>query len=199
MVFVGSYLPLSLILLVQDIDFALLCHSALTVEVGHQTNRAMPFGKPWMLCLVVLCLVCFILTLFIFRLAGKKARASIKIEDAKHVPSELIGYTLPYVVSFMKADLVDESGLLLGLATFLVWFFCITYRSGQIVLNPLLAVFGWRLYEVRYHFIESRRTYVGKAFSRNVISSGDRCLHTAVDDVMVIGRITKEGHDDDAR
>ncbi|MDX5997051.1 hypothetical protein HRJ35_07595 [Shewanella oneidensis MR-1] len=38
---------------------------------------------------------------------------------------------------------------LLGFAVFLFWMFAITYKSGQIIMNPLLLMFGWRLYEAK--------------------------------------------------
>lgn len=38
---------------------------------------------------------------------------------------------------------------LLGFAVFLFWMFAITYKSGQIIMNPLLLMFGWKLYEAK--------------------------------------------------
>lgn len=41
----------------------------------------------------------------------------------------------------------SEPQKLLGFTVFLLWMFAITYKSGQILMNPLLLIFGWRLYE----------------------------------------------------
>ncbi|OYY44666.1 MAG: hypothetical protein B7Y56_08840 [Gallionellales bacterium 35-53-114] len=41
----------------------------------------------------------------------------------------------------------NEPEKLLGFSVFLLWMFAITYKSGQIIMNPLLLMFGWRLYE----------------------------------------------------
>jgi len=38
---------------------------------------------------------------------------------------------------------------LLGFAVFLFCMFAITYKSGQIIMNPLLLMFGWKLYEAK--------------------------------------------------
>ena len=43
----------------------------------------------------------------------------------------------------------DSPEKLLGFAFFLLWMFAITYKSGQIIMNPLLLMFGWRLYEAK--------------------------------------------------
>ena len=53
----------------------------------------------------------------------------------------------PYVVSFMGIS-YEHPEKLLGFAVFLFWMFAITYKSGQIIMNPLLLMFGWKLYEV---------------------------------------------------
>lgn len=41
----------------------------------------------------------------------------------------------------------SEPEKLLGFVVFLIWMFAITYKSGQIIMNPLLLMFGWRLFE----------------------------------------------------
>lgn len=53
-----------------------------------------------------------------------------------------------YVVSFMGIS-YEAPEKLLGFAVFLFWMFAITYKSGQIIMNPLLLMFGWRLYEAK--------------------------------------------------
>ena len=58
-----------------------------------------------------------------------------------------MNYTLPYIVSFMSFG-YDQEGKFIGIVIFLTWIFWITYKSGQIILNPILVAFGWKLYEV---------------------------------------------------
>jgi hypothetical protein len=38
-------------------------------------------------------------------------------------------------------------GKIAGLAVFLLWLFLITYRGGYIIMNPILLILGWNLYE----------------------------------------------------
>ncbi len=64
----------------------------------------------------------------------------------KATPNEVINYTFPYVVSFMGIA-YDEPQKLIGFFVFLLWMFAITLKSGQILMNPLLLIFGWKLYE----------------------------------------------------
>jgi len=71
---------------------------------------------------------------------------SVNVIRAKATPNEIINYTFPYVVSFMGVTYGDYQKLL-GFGVFLLWLFAIRYKSGQILMNPLLLILGWRLYE----------------------------------------------------
>ena len=69
------------------------------------------------------------------------------VTESKHVPADLINYVIPYVVSFMSLD-YEQTPKLFGFAVFLIWIFWITYKSGQIALNPVLAVLGLSLIHI---------------------------------------------------
>lgn len=71
---------------------------------------------------------------------------AVNVKKYKPIPNEIINYTFPYVVSFMGIS-YDEPQKLIGFLVFLLWMFAITYKSGQILMNPLLIIMGWRLYE----------------------------------------------------
>lgn len=71
---------------------------------------------------------------------------AVNVKKYKPIPNEIINYTFPYVVSFMGIS-YDEPQKLIGFLVFLLWMFAITYKSGQILMNPLLIIMRWRLYE----------------------------------------------------
>ena len=191
-VFVGSYLPLSVILLVQDFDYALYAHSECWPLAAKGTQCVIPLAHPVAsLGFVAACGVCFTVTVLVLRLARARAKVSIVIERAKYVPSELMSYALPYIVAFVNMDY--EPKKLVGLALFLVWLFWITYRSGQIVLNPFLVAFGWKLYELTYRFTDRETEHSGKALCDNLVATGDRCRHMVIDDVIIIRTETQGG------
>ena len=191
-VFVGSYLPLSVILLVQDFDYALYARSVCWPLAPNGTHCVIPLAHPVAsLGFAAACGACFAVTVLVLRLTRARAKVSIVIERAKHIPSELMSYALPYIVAFINMDY--EPNKLVGLAIFLIWLFWLTYRSGQIVLNPFLVAFGWRLYELTYRFTDSETEHSGKALCDNVISTGDRCRHTMIDDVIIIRTKTQGG------
>ena len=70
----------------------------------------------------------------------------LQVKRMKATPNEIINYTFPYVVSFMGIAYGDPQKLI-GFVVFLLWMFAITLKSGQILMNPLLLIFGWKLYE----------------------------------------------------
>ena len=107
--------------------------------------------------------------------------------EVKHVPAELMSYTLPYVVSFMSLE-YQETGKFVGLIIFLFWIFLITYRSGQLILNPLLVVLGWRLYEVKYCFPGDNKTYTGKALSKSQLEPEVRYKQLQTQDILIISK-----------
>ena len=145
-VFLGSYLPLSLIMLVQSIDYKMASAPACwPLLLGH---CELPLPNPHLaIGSVVATLLCFIATLAVLGLVKPKQGA--QVSEAKYIPTDMINYTLPYIVSFMGLN-YQETGKLLGFLVFLGWMFWISYRSGQIILNPVLIVLSWRLYEITY-------------------------------------------------
>lgn len=144
LVFMGSYFPLALILALQDVT-ADTWHAGLCVSLD---SCALPrLNHPTLSILgVALTGACLLLT---FRILGSlRYKYPVDVIESKPIPSELISYSFPYIVSFMGVD-YGSIGKIAGLIAFLVWLFLITYRTGQIIMNPILLILGWSLYEVK--------------------------------------------------
>ncbi|TDE34821.1 hypothetical protein [Antarcticimicrobium sediminis] len=151
-IFLGSYLPLFLILLAQTFPAP-----EITFPCGFSL-RDLPltkiiFDAPLPLVHLSLSTASFISVCgTYFFLEGQNLNQSIKVTSSKPMATELMNYVLPYVVSFMGIDFYDERKFI-GFIIFLGWMFILTYRSGQILMNPVLILFGYRLHEIKYHFI----------------------------------------------
>lgn len=96
-----------------------------------------------------------------------------------------MNYVLPYVVSFMSLDFKDTNKFF-GFLVFLSWLFLITFRSGQIILNPLLIVFGWNLYEIKYKYPRSPNIFTGRMLSRVAISPNTTYIQAPIQDVLIV-------------
>jgi hypothetical protein len=179
--FLGSYFPLSLILVVQDIKDASwkepICRIA-AVSTCHLPELANPVRALSLLAICALSLV-----LFIVMMKGLSAYSNLEVVDSKSVPNDLINYVFPYVVSFMGIDLGAE-GKFYGFLLFILLMFVITYRSGQLLMNPFLLVSGWQLYELNV-LTEGQKRCV-KALSQDQIQPGDRLESCLVHGIYVL-------------
>lgn len=180
-VFIGSYLPLSLILLAQNFDYG-ATERAACWPIG-KNGCVMPIHSPiFSIGLLVLTLICFGVT--VFALHAVRPAVDIVAIEADYVPTDLMNYTLPYVVSFMSID-YQETGKFIGFLVFLSWMFWITFKSGQIILNPLLIALGWRLYAMTYCFAGSQDVFKSKALVKGHLIPGN-CKLSSLQDIQII-------------
>jgi hypothetical protein len=184
-IFLASYLPLSVILLCQDLSFERLGRGLCNpFAAGAAPWCELPFDHPVAAIGAVLaCLLAFALVVAALKLARPKQK--IVIKESKHVPADLMNYVLPYIVAFMGLDYKDY-GKLLGFLVFFVWIFLITHKSGQVILNPVLTVFGWRLYDATYTFEGGTESYNGNILSRVALHEGETYRQAAIQDVLIV-------------
>lgn len=176
-IFVGSYLPLSLILLIQDIDdkswrsnFCFSNIKACVIPTLKNSLESLGFSA---VC-IISCL--FLICYFLNEIA---ATDEVFVESTKPIPNDLINYVFPYVVSFMGLDFSDGRKIA-GFFIFFIWMFLITYRSGQILMNPVILLSRWKLYEasvtyggsVRHVRMLSTSQIADKTFHKSCIVHG---------------------------
>lgn len=123
--------------------------------------------------------------MFIFGKVNQKR--SVTLKRAKYVPAELMSYSLPYVVSFMGVR-YDDFGQTLAVCLVLFWIFWITHKSGQVILNPVLVAFGWRLYDVEFEFVGNPERHNALALSKSILGSDEACKHAFVQDVLILSK-----------
>jgi hypothetical protein len=143
--FLGSYAPLAFVLAAQDIKKALWGEPVCGWR-GQFDCELQIFEHPWA-SLAAIVVTSAALWLTMYSMMAVRLKSEAEVLSAKPVPNDLINYVFPYVVSFMGLSYGDPQKLA-GFFVFLVLLFLITYRSGQILMNPVLIAFGWRLYEV---------------------------------------------------
>lgn len=145
-IFLGSYLPLAIILAIQDIPTTWWSRPICNVsDFSKGMCEFNPFANP-VLSISFLIVSALAVSLVWLSLRKLQYPFSVEVKRVKSTPNEIINYTFPYVVSFMGIT-YGEPQKLLGFGVFLIWMFSITYKSGQILINPLLLMLGWRLYE----------------------------------------------------
>ncbi|KTR83149.1 hypothetical protein NS277_11460 [Novosphingobium barchaimii] len=182
--YVGSYLPLSLVLMAQDIPAASLALTFCRPIDITNGSCVLPLMHPWWsLGMVGVTAVCLAITLTALNVVGTPRR--IMVAEVKHIPADLINYVIPYIVSFIGLD-YGEPTKLLGFAVLFLWIFWITYRSGQIAMNPVLIVFGWRLFELKYSYLQSEDERVGRALCQAEVHPNRIYQQGSLQDVMIL-------------
>ncbi len=146
LIFIGSYLPLAIILAVQDTPSGWWARPICT-PASFQSGQCsfIPFNNPE-LAVSFLALTGISVLITHLTLKSISYPFEVEVKQSKAIPNDIINYTFPYVVSFMGIS-YSEPEKLIGFVVFLFWMFAITYKSGQIVMNPLLLILGWRLHE----------------------------------------------------
>jgi len=172
-----------MILLSQDFKYEMLSWSFCDNLVSNFSSCVIPFSNPAMsIGFFVFCFFCLLLT--IITLKVRTPSQQIKVKEVKHIPADLMNYVLPYVVSFMSIQ-YSEVNKFVGFLIFLGWLFWLSYKSGQVVLNPILIALGWKLYEVKYSFVGSANELLGKALSRSEFPVGAVCTTETIQDIII--------------
>jgi hypothetical protein len=144
---------------------------------------AIPLDHPWpSIAAVAVCVACLILSLA--ALAALKPKHEVVIDSSKQVAADLMNYTLPYVVAFTTLDYTNV-GKLFGFLVFFAWMFIITLRGGQLGMNPVLIVFGWRLHEIEYRFVDSQQRRSGLALSQVELVVGTTHPQDSLQDIPI--------------
>ena len=163
-IFLGSYLPLSIILLVQDLKVELIGRPFCSTLSRMSSECELPFNNSGLaIGFVLCCLVCFLTTIVV--IWCKQEPQSITIIESKQIPTDLINYVVPYIVSFMSLE-YSQLTKVMGFALFMMWIFWLSYKTGQVVLNPILIILGWKLYEIKYTYQNSPTERVDKALAK---------------------------------
>jgi hypothetical protein len=165
----------------QNVDYAALHHNFCWPL--RAASCALPLQDAgYSVGLLIVTLICFGLTVLALGLV--RTSQDIVVCEAEYVPTDLMNYTLPYVVSFMGIN-YHETDKFIGFCVFLSWMFWITHKSGQILLNPILIALGWRLYNVTYNFPGSADAQKGRALVKGYLEPG-RYRQWPVQDIQII-------------
>ena len=133
LIFVSGYAPLLLILAVKDLQVV---------------GRVPTPQHPWLFGIfVALAVVSSLMVLS----AVKSIQSGLAVEviKASNKSGEMFGYTIPYVLSFVRIDL-GEWQTLVSLAIFLGMMFAVAYRTQTVFVNPILAVAGYMLIDCTF-------------------------------------------------
>ncbi len=187
--FLGSYFPLSVILAIQDVEPASWT-TPICSSMTFWADCTLPkLSNPTLAATFVAVTGCSMIFFWLV-LSKFTGQHEMVIEECKTIPNDLINYVFPYLVSFMGLEL-GNSGKLWGFLVFLGWMFVITFRSGQILMNPLLLVSGWQLYEIRADMDGHKRTL--RALAKRPVLPAQRLKSCLIQGIYVLSHDDKNG------
>ncbi len=173
--FISAYSPLFIILAVKDFDF----------KSSHLKH---PFA-------VYILLAFTILSLFLLFLSVKLLRRGtmpVEVININNRSVDLINYTIPYILSFFGFDL-SKPGDVISLSIFLFILLLLTLKTQSVFLNPILALFGYGLYDLEYKF--DGKKYKTTTICKYEVNDGDRYYLIKLTRFLYF--VTKKVEDDD--
>lgn len=154
--FMSAYSPLMLILVIKDMDLSV----------------PYLFANPLISAILVLVAIA---SSWMTLAAVKEVDGGLPVEviKATNKSGDMFGYTIPYMLSFMRVDLGDWQTLA-SLALFLSVLFVMAYRTQTVFINPVLAVAGYMLIDCT--FKRGGRETQAMVVTNEPISAGDSIL-----------------------
>lgn len=133
LLFLSAYSPLLLILIVKDYA---------------------PVDPTWLprnpaLCGILLCIAIFSSIAVLHSVKEIKGGLPVLVTKASNKSGDMFGYTIPYMLSFLRVDLGDWQTNI-SLLIFLAILFVMAYRTQTVFVNPILALAGYMLIDCTF-------------------------------------------------
>lgn len=130
--FLSAYSPLMIILAIRDMNLSL----------PHFFGSATTSG-----IMIFMAIGSSVVTLMTVR--SVENGLTVVVTKAANKSGDMFGYTIPYMLSFMRVDLGDWQTLL-SLVLFLSVLFIMAYRTQTVFINPVLAIAGYMLIDCTF-------------------------------------------------
>jgi hypothetical protein len=176
--FLSAYSPLMVILAIKDINLSSphFFHSPTTSGI-----------------LIFVAIGSSVITLLTVRSVDNGL--PVTVTKAANKSGDMFGYTIPYMLSFMRVELGDWQTLL-SLALFLSVLFIMAYRTQTVFINPVLAIAGYMLIDCT--FKRDNKEIQAMVVTREPISVGDSIVLDQLSHYLYIrahaGRTNSEGN-----
>ena len=131
LIFLSSYFPLGLIFIIKDLESDTLYpqhpYIAIGVAVVFLFSCAMVLSAP----------------------RSFKGGLPITLTKVSNKSGDMFTYTIPYMISFYNFNLGDWKTLLC-LGVFMTIMFLLSYKTQNMLVNPVLALAGYGLYDCQF-------------------------------------------------
>lgn len=186
-IFISGYTPLFLIMIIKDIKNFCWYQKTLPEPVVGIEEIKIPYwvqlSNPEIgITLLLLSVVSILVLSYVIKHITTNP-FEIVIQKAKSRSSEVVNYTIPYMISFVAFDLSKWQDLI-SLVVFLAILCLLSIRSQSIFINPILAAKGYGLYDCTYTENGIKKECV--MLSRRDLSLGDKNNYKKINKYMGI-------------
>lgn len=133
LLFTSAYAPLLSILVIKDYD----------------PNRFSLLPRHPLLCLGLVIVASASCVGVLRAVKNIQSGLTVEVTKAANKSGEMFGYSIPYMLSFLKVDLGDWQTLV-SLFIFLAMLFAVAYRTQTVFVNPVLALAGYMLIDCTF-------------------------------------------------
>jgi hypothetical protein len=170
--FLSAYSPLMIILVIKDID----------------PSKTWLLQSPIHSCILLLIAAA---SSFITLRAVKEVDGGLPVvvTKAANKSGDMFGYTVPYMLSFMRIDLSDVQTIL-SLGIFMGVLFLMAYRTQTVFINPILAMAGYLLIDCT--FKRGTKEVQAMVITKNPINIGDSCQLERLSHYLYIAAKTEQ-------
>jgi hypothetical protein len=154
-IFLSSYFPLAIIFVIKDLDDS-------TFYPQHPTIATV-------IAFVAIGSCAFV----IIAAQSIKTGLPIRIMKISNKSGDMFTYSIPYMIAFYNFTLGDWKTLL-SLLVFMVLMFTLAYKTQNMLVNPVLALAGYGLYDCQ--FKDGDRELQGLLISKRTFQLGDTCV-----------------------
>lgn len=154
--FLSAYSPLMVILAIKDIN----------ISLSHFFNSPTTSG-----ILIFVAIGSSVITLLTVRSVDDGL--PVVVTKAANKSGDMFGYTIPYMLSFMRVELGDWQ-ILVSLVLFLSVLFIMAYRTQTVFINPVLAIAGYMLIDCT--FKRDNKEIQAMVVTREPIGVGDSIM-----------------------
>ena len=152
-VFISGYTPLFLIMMIKDVTKLVWFEYDFDKPVFFLAKIKIPYWLEFgnnavVIALAIFSVISLILLAFVLKNVTKNP-FDIVVITAKSRSSEVVNYTIPYMISFVAFDLSKWQDIF-ALCLFLSVLCLLSIRSQSVFINPILAALGYGLYDCKY-------------------------------------------------
>lgn len=155
LMFISGYFPLALIFIIQDLDKK-------TFMPQHPHAAAL-------VCVVVALSV----TIVVVAANVMQGGLPIRVMKVSNKSGDMFAYAIPYMLSVGKFNFGDWQTLS-GIGIFLSIMFLFVHRAQAVLVNPVLALAGYGLYDCQ--FKDGTREVQALIISKQEFNNGDTCI-----------------------